>query len=99
MAANLKNSSVATGLEKVSFHSNLKERQSQRMLKPTAQLHSSHMLVMPKILQARLQQYTNHELPDVQARFRKAYIISWRMGLLKLDFNSKQFNRKGIKSG
>ena len=62
---------MATGLEKVSFHSNLKERQSQRMLKPTAQLHSSHMLVMPKILQARLQQYMNHELPDIPARFRK----------------------------
>ena len=27
--------------------------------------------VMLKILQARLQQYVNHELPDVQARFRK----------------------------
>ena len=37
----------------------------------TAQLHSSHMLVMLKILQARLQQYMNHELPDVQAGFRK----------------------------
>ena len=36
----------------------------------TTQLHSSHMLVMFKILQARLQQYVNHELPDVQARFR-----------------------------
>ena len=33
MPANLENSAVATGLEKVSFHSNLKERQSQRMLK------------------------------------------------------------------
>ena len=33
----------------------------------TAQLHSSHTLVMFKILQARLQQYMNHELPDVQA--------------------------------
>ena len=39
--------------------------------KTTAQLHSSHMLVMLKILQARLQQYMNHELPDVQAGFRK----------------------------
>ena len=29
------------------------------------------MLVMFKILQARLQQYVNHELPDVQAGFRK----------------------------
>ena len=37
----------------------------------TAQLHSSHTLVMLKILQARLQQYVNHELPDVQASFRK----------------------------
>ena len=34
----------------------------------TAQLHSTHML---KILQARLQQYVNCELPDVQAGFRK----------------------------
>ena len=37
----------------------------------TAQLHSSHTLVMLKILQARLQQYVNRELPDVQAGFRK----------------------------
>ena len=37
----------------------------------TPQLHSSHMLVMLKILQARLQQYVNRELPDVQAGFRK----------------------------
>ena len=39
----------------------------------TAQLHSSHMpvKVMLKILQARLQQYMNHELPDVQAGLRK----------------------------
>ena len=33
MPANLENSAVATGLEKVSFHSNLKEKQCQRMLK------------------------------------------------------------------
>ena len=39
------NSAVATGLEKVSFHSNPKERQSQRMLKTTAQLHSPHTLI------------------------------------------------------
>ena len=38
----------------------------------TAQLHSSHMLVMFKILQARLQQYVNCKLPDVQAGFKKA---------------------------
>ena len=36
-----------------------------------AQLHSSHTLVMLKILQARLQQNVNCELPDVQAGFRE----------------------------
>ena len=40
----LKNSAVATGLDKVSFPSNPKERQCQRMLTNT-QLHSSHTLV------------------------------------------------------
>ena len=37
----------------------------------TTQLHSSHTLVMLKILHARFQQYMNCELPDVQAGFRK----------------------------
>ena len=37
----------------------------------TAQLHSSHTLVMLKILQTRLQQYVNREFPDVQDGFRK----------------------------
>ena len=36
------------------------------------QLHSSHTLVMFKILQAKLQQYMNHELPDVEAGLEKA---------------------------
>ena len=45
MSANLENSPVATGLEKVSFHSNPKEGQCQRMFKfCTAKLHSFHML-------------------------------------------------------
>ena len=62
---------MATGLEKVRFHSNPKERQCQRMLKPP-HYHTPHASkVMLKILQARLQQYMNHELPDVQADFRK----------------------------
>ena len=43
MPANLENSAVVTGLEKVSFHSNLKEGQCQRIFK-LSQLHSSHML-------------------------------------------------------
>ena len=73
MPANLENSAVATGLEKVSFHSNPKERQCQRMLKlPTIALISHTSKVMLKILQARLQQYVICELPDVQADFRKS---------------------------
>ncbi|MCW0925848.1 reverse transcriptase family protein [Streptococcus anginosus] len=63
---------MATGLEKVSFHSNPKERQCQRMLNyHTIALISHASKVMLKILQARLQQYVNRELPDVQAGFRK----------------------------
>ena len=70
MPANLENSAVATGLEKVSFHSNPKERQCQRMLKLnycTIALISHSSKVMLKILQVGLQQYVNCELPDVQA--------------------------------
>ena len=63
---------MATRLEKVSFHSNPKQRQCQRMLKlPYIALISHASKVMLKILQARLQQYMNCELPDVQAGFRK----------------------------
>ena len=72
MAGNLENSAVATGQEKVTYHSNPKERQCQRMLKLLHTALISHgSKVVLKILQARLQQYLNHELPDVQARFRK----------------------------
>ena len=72
MSANLENSAVATGLEKVSFHSNPEERQCQRMLKLLHNSLISHASkVMLKILQARLQQYVNRELPDVQAGLRK----------------------------
>ena len=72
MPANLENSAVPIGQEKVSFHSNPKERQCQRIL---VLLHNCTHLnaskVMLKILQTGLQQNMNHELPDVQAAFRK----------------------------
>ena len=61
MPANLKYSAVATGLEKVSFHPNPKERQCQRMLKlPHNFTHLHANKVMLRILQARLQQYVSH---------------------------------------
>ena len=67
MLANLENSAVATGLEKVSFHSSAKECSNYH----TIALISHASKVMLKILQARLQDYMNRELPDVQAGFRK----------------------------
>ena len=70
MPTNLENSAVATELEKVSFHSNPKERQCQRMFKLLQNCTHLASKVMLKILPARLQ-YMNHELPDVQAGFRK----------------------------
>ena len=66
MPANMVKSAVATGLEKVRFHSNPKECSNYR----TTPLISHTSKVMLKILQARLQ-YVNRELPDVQAGFRK----------------------------
>ena len=72
MPASLENSAVARGLVKVSFHSNPKERQCQRMFKLLhVSLISHASKIMLKIFQARLQQYMNHELLDVQAGFRK----------------------------
>ena len=68
MPANLENSAVITGLEKVSFHSNDKEYSNYC----TTELISHTSKEMLKILQARLQQFVNSELPDVQAGFIKA---------------------------
>ena len=72
MPANLENSAVATGLKKVSFipipkKGNAKECSNYR----TIALISHASKVMLKILQARLQQYVNRELPDVPAGFKK----------------------------
>ena len=71
MLANLENSAMATGLEKDSFHSNSKERAKECSNYCTIVLISHASKVMLKILLARLQQYVNHEFPDVQAGFRK----------------------------
>ena len=72
MPANLDNSAVATGLEKVSFipipkKGNAKESSNYH----TIALISHANKVMLKIIQVKLQQYVNCELPDVQAEFRK----------------------------
>ena len=68
----LENAAVATGVEKVSFHSNPKEGNAKECANYyTIALISHASKVMLKILQARLQQYVNRELPDVQAGCRK----------------------------
>ena len=88
MSANLEDSAVATGLEKVSFHSNAKKGNAKECSNYcTIALISHASKVMLKILQARFEQYVNHELPDVQAGFRKGRgtrdqiaNISWIIG-------------------
>ena len=72
MPAILENSAVATGLEKVSFHSNPKESNAKECSNyHTIALISHTGKVMLKILQVRPQQYMNCELLDIQAGFRK----------------------------
>ena len=72
MPANLENSAVATGMERLVFipipkKGNAKECSNYC----TIALISHTNKIMLKILQARLQQYVNHEIPDVHAGFRK----------------------------
>ena len=72
MPANLENSAVATGLEKVCFIPIPKKGNANKCSRyRTIALISHANKVMLKILQARLQQYVNRELPDAQAGFRK----------------------------
>ena len=67
MPANFENSAVPIGLEKVNFHSNTKECSNYH----TIALISYTSKIMLKILQARLEQYVNCELADIQSGCRK----------------------------
>ena len=72
MLPNLEKSAVATGLDKVSFHSNPKEGNAKEGSNYCIIVLISHAnKVMLKILQARLQKNVNQELVDIQAGFRK----------------------------
>ena len=72
MTANLENSAVATGLEKVSFHSSSKKGNAKECSNYcTIALISHTSKVMFKILQARLQQYVNHELQMFKVNLEK----------------------------
>ena len=94
MSANLKNSTVATGLEKVSFHSNPKKGNAKECSNyHTIALISHASKVKHKIPQARLQQYMNHEFPDVQVleRAEEPEIkLPTSAGLLKKQESSRK---------
>ena len=73
MSAKFEISAVATGLEKVSFHSNPKEGNAKECSNYLTTALISHAIkVMLKIPQARHQQYVNRELSDVHAEFRRS---------------------------
>ena len=73
MPANLENSAVATGLEKVSFHSNPKKGSAKEWSNyNTITLISHASKEILKILQARLQQYVNHKFPVFKLVLEKA---------------------------
>ena len=72
MPENLENTAAATGLEKVSFHSNPKQGNVKKCSNYSTIAQISHISkVMLKILQVKLQQYGNQEHPDIQAGFRE----------------------------
>ena len=86
----MENSAVATGLEKVSFHSNPKECSNYH----TIALISHASKVMLKILQVRLQQYVNHELPDVQAGFTKGRGTRDQIANIRCSSKKQESSRK-----
>src|SRR5574339_421968 len=97
MPASLENSTVATGQEKVSFHSNPKERQCQRMFKlPHSYTHLTRCKVMLKILQDSLQQHVNHKLPDVQAGFRKGRATRGQIANIRWNIEKARELQKNI---
>ena len=92
MPANLENSAVATGLENVSFHSNAKECLNYHTIVLIA--HASKVTL--KILQARLQQFVNRELPDVHAGFRKGRGTRDQIGNIRLIIEKAREFQKNI---
>ena len=97
MPANLENSAVATGLEKSVFipipkKGNAKECSNYR----TIALISQASTVMLKILQARLQQYVNRSLPDVQTGFSKGRGTRDQIASIHWIIKSKRISEKHL---
>ena len=95
MPANLENSAVATGLEKSVFIPVPKKGNDKECSNYCTIVLISHTSkVMLKILQARLQQYMNHELPDVQTGFVKDRGIRDQIGNIHLIIKKARDCRK-----
>ena len=98
MLANLENSAVATGLEKVIFipipkKGNAKECSNYH----TFALISHASIVMLKILQARFQQYMNHELSDVYTGFQRGRGIRDKIANICLIMEkAREFQKKHL---
>ena len=86
---------MATGLEKISFHSNPKETN----VKECSNYHTTVLIshaskVILKTLQARIQQYINHELPDIQAGFTKGRGARYQIANIRwIIENARQFQK------
>ena len=93
MPANLETSAMATGLEKVGFHTITKGNAKEHSNYRTIALISQASTVMLKILQARLQQYVNQELP-VQAGFRKGRGTRDQIANIFLIIEKQESSRK-----
>ena len=97
MSANLENSAVATRLEKSVFIPILKKGNAKECSNyHTAALISHTNKVMLKILQVRLQQYVNHELPDVQTGFRKGRGTRDQIANIRWIIKSKRIPEKHL---
>ena len=96
MPASLENPAVATGLEKVSFHSSPKGRQCQRMLNDcTIALISHASKIMLKILQARPQQYVTRELQMFNLVLEKAEETEIKFPT-SIESSKKQYSSRKI---
>ena len=96
MPANLENSAVATGLQKISFNSNIRVNAKECSNYCTFALNSYASKVMLKYLQARLQQYVNHELSDVQAGLEKAEEPEIKLSTSAGSLRKQESSRKNI---
>ena len=94
MPANLENSAVATGLEKVSFIPIPKKGNAKKCSNYCTIVLISHTSkVMLKILQTRLEQYVKHELPEVQAGFRKGRGTRDKITIIE---RAREFHKKHL---